>query len=235
MAATAWANEPEVAAATRRWVKEQEKIVAKLHDGEARRAARRDAEAVKELRGTGSACEGSDRQAAAAEQGAGAPLTAPTNAAAEDVAAALADAGPSAEDWERLSAEVLRRELSPSDDGKSVRVADLDRREKAVLTHKKFEGQFLRRLSAAVEEIDRALKLVLGDLDDGRIRFTTDGVDLTRLTPEEAALVERHRHRMRIEDALDSVRKRRNEDEEREYQELVASDALYRAGKGPGR
>jgi hypothetical protein len=48
-------------------------------------------------------------------------------------------------------------------------------------------------------------------------------------------LVERHKHRVRIEDALDAVRKRREEDEEREYQELVAGDALYRAGKSPGR
>ncbi|HEX8572879.1 MAG TPA: MobA/MobL family protein [Allosphingosinicella sp.] len=230
-AASDWGKEAEVAAAAQRWVRELEKIVAKLRAQDARRSASTRRGPAGEPAQVG----GQDRQAAPAEDNADRPAAGQIPAAAGADRPPLVDDGPSAEDWDRLAAEVLRRELSPSEDGKSVRVEGLERREKAILTHKKFAGEFLRRLSAAVEEIDRAFKLVLGDLEGGRIRFTTDGVDLSRLMPEEAALVERHKHRVRIENALDAVRKRREEDEEREYQELLTSDALYRAGKGPGR
>lgn len=98
VAATAWANEPEVAAATGRWVREHEKIFAKLRAGEARRAAAREAEARARAPGR---VEEASTAAAAPEPGATVPAKAavvsgsgsPTAAAAEtDGLASTADA-----------------------------------------------------------------------------------------------------------------------------------------------
>jgi hypothetical protein len=239
LAATAWANEPEVAAAIGRWVKEQEKITTKLRDQEARRVARREAEAAGDQSRTGStqAQPGSaGGQAARTEKAAGAAPEAAANAAAKGGATPLANAGPSAEAWERLTSKVLRREIEPRNNGRSVWVEGLNEPENAILFHKKFGDEFARRLFAAIDEIERTFKIVAGDYDAGRIRFKSDGADLSELMPEEAALIERHKHRVRITDALDAVRARREEEEEeREYQALFVRDALYRAGKAPGR